>query len=166
MATDGSSNESEAARLRELAQRSSLAANISDPATISAMRQMANDYEADADELDAYSPRDEQTALQPSMMAAPRNSSSCCFLEALLLRPVLDHGAALVLMLAAIAVPPLLRASVSEFVPGNEFLAYVPFVFLAALLLQPWAAGSVAAGSAGRRLPLHGATVPAGGRSE
>jgi hypothetical protein len=151
MATDGSSNASEAARLRELAQKyRGLAANVTDPATISAMRQMADDYEADADELDAYTPKDnQQAAVQPSAMAAPmRYSGSGCFLEPLLRRPILNHGMALALILAAITVPTLLRASVSGFVPGTEFLAYVPFAFLAALLLRPWAAASVAIGSA------------------
>lgn len=149
MAADGSSNGGEVARLREMAEQyRKLAANITDPATVSAMRQMANDYDADADELEAHSPKlPKPTTVQSPAVGAVGNTGSGCPLERLLRRPPIE-GAVVPLVLAGVVVPTVLRASVWGFVPGNEFLAYVPFVFLAALLLKPWSAASVAGGSA------------------
>ena len=60
----------------------------------------------------------------------------------------LSGKAALLFCIAAVALPTLLRAAVHDLVTSGVFLTYVPFVLLAALLLNPRYAAVVALASA------------------
>ena len=155
MGIDGSPNGSEVARLRELAERyRRLAAKITDPATLSAMRQMANDYDAEADELDFH-----RRTVAASCDQVPTNetsddkrlnesTTSGDWLLGMLERPALTGRGVLLFGLVAVAVPTLVRALVQGFVTGSVFTPYLPFVLFSALLLGCRYAAAVALASA------------------
>ena len=67
--------------------------------------------------------------------------------KALLAAPFSDK-VALLFCIAAVAVPTLIRAAIHDLVTSGVFLTYVPFVLLAALLVNPRLAAVVALASA------------------
>ena len=56
----------------------------------------------------------------------------------------LSGALAIIVAIAAVAVPTALRASVTGVIAGCEFTPYLPFVLLSAFLLRWWLAGTVA----------------------
>ena len=61
--------------------------------------------------------------------------------------PPVTGWLALVVGMAAIWVPTVIRASVNGVITGCEFTPYLPFVFACAILLRWWQAGAVALAS-------------------
>jgi hypothetical protein len=61
--------------------------------------------------------------------------------------PPLNGRNALLCVVAAIAIPTVIRAAVSGVVTGCEFTPYLPFVLISALLLRWWKAAFVALAS-------------------
>jgi hypothetical protein len=61
--------------------------------------------------------------------------------------PPLTGPPALLCLFAAVAVPTLVRAAIDGVVTGCEFTPYLPFVFLAAILLRWWKAAVAALAS-------------------
>ena len=61
--------------------------------------------------------------------------------------PPLTGRNALLCVIAAVAIPTIIRAAVSGVVTGCEFTPYLPFVFLSAILLRWWKAAAVALAS-------------------
>jgi hypothetical protein len=61
--------------------------------------------------------------------------------------PPLTGPNALLCVVAALAIPTLIRAAVDGVVTGCEFTPYLPFVFVSAILLRWWMAALVALAS-------------------
>lgn len=142
----------EVARLRDIAAKyRRLADHMIDSAGIASARQVAEEYEVEADALERA---DVKTYEVPNSVDAPATTerlptpSVACLLEPLLLRQPVKGPWALALALAVVAVPTLIRSSVAGSVFGSVFLPYVPFVVLSAYLLKPWHAFALAIASA------------------
>ena len=61
--------------------------------------------------------------------------------------PPVTGPLALVVGLATVALPTIVRAAVSGTVTGCEFTPYLPFVLISAVLLRWWLAGAIALAS-------------------
>src|SRR6476469_3875471 len=72
--------------------------------------------------------------------------------------PCLSEWQAILLGLAAIWIPSMIRLAVNGEVTGCEFTVYLPFVLICAVLLRSWQAGLVALGS----VAVHGGLFSGG----
>jgi hypothetical protein len=61
--------------------------------------------------------------------------------------PAVSGGPAILVGIAAVGLPTLVRAAINGAVTGCEFTPYLPFVLLSAILIGSWQAGLVALAS-------------------
>lgn len=128
-----------------------LADSMTDPASIASARQLANDYEAEADNVEEAARPVASTVgwvEHSATTMSGRPLQTACFLEKLFAHPPFTGAWTVSLVVAAIAVPTLIRALVDGAVSGHAFLPYVPFMMLSAVALRPAHAAAVAIGSA------------------